>query len=306
MDYISSLKKENFPSLKGKLYFNYSLKNHTSLKIGGNAWVFFLPEDEEDLQNILSFSFRKKVPLTLIGNGTNLLIREGGIPGVVVKLSSKFAKIKEKEGKTKVGAALSLSRLVNYTVKRGLSGIEKLIGIPGSVGGAVVRNAGCLGEEISSWIKRMKIWDEEGKERIIPASRAKFSYRESEFLRKKWVITEVEFIFPRGEREKLLTSLKKAKLTRWLTQPLNKPSAGCIFKNPPGFSAGWLIEKAGCKGMREGQAQVSSKHANFIVNLGGAKSKEVEDLMERIRERVRRKFKIELKPEIDILGERRG
>jgi len=296
------LMREKGLMIKGKVIKGKPMKELTSLKIGGLADLFVIPEDSDDLRVVLDFCARNKTPFLLIGNGSKLLVRDEGFRGVVIKLGNGFRKIQEYEEGVIVGAGVDLPTLINLTAERGLSGLESLAGIPGTVGGAVVRNASAFGEVLSERIVWVKVMDTNNSGFVLKREEINFGYRSSLFLENKnLVLTEVKLrLFP-DKKEKIISRVNEATRKKMQTQPLSYPSAGCIFKNPPYYSAGYLIQNTGCLGMRVGDAQVSFQHGNFIINKGRAKARDIIQLIERIKKRVKEKFNIALEPEVEII-----
>lgn len=296
------MKLKEGPKIKGKVIPDKSMRDMTSLRIGGAADYFVIPEDLEDLKKILTFCKEGNFPVFIIGNGTKLLVKDEGLRGVVVKLGSSFKQI-ENHGKViRVGASVDLSALINFTVDRSLSGLELLAGIPGTVGGAVVRNAGAFGKSLSEKILSVKVLAEDNSDLVLLRDDMEFGYRTSTFWKNKsWVVVEVRLGLTPGTRERIFSLMREARRRKTLTQPLSLPSAGCIFKNPPSFSAGFLIQQAGCAGMRIGDAEVSSHHSNFIVNKGRATAKDMLELMKEVQMRVKDKFGIVLETELEII-----
>jgi len=296
------MKIKEGPKIKGKVIPDKPMRDMTSLRIGGAADYFVIPEDLDDLRKILTFCKEGNFPVFIIGNGTKLLVKDEGLRGVVVKLGSSFKQI-ENHGKViRVGASVDLSALINFTVDRSLSGLELLAGIPGTVGGAVVRNAGAFGKSLSEKILSVKVLAEDNSDLVLLRDDMEFGYRTSTFWKNKsWVVVEVRLGLTPGTRERIFSLMREARRKKTLTQPLSLPSAGCIFKNPPSFSAGFLIQQAGCAGMRIGDAEVSSHHSNFIVNKGRATAKDMLELMKEVQMRVKDKFGIVLETELEII-----
>jgi UDP-N-acetylmuramate dehydrogenase len=284
-----------------KFLRNEALKKYTSFRIGGPADYFCSPKDEQDLAEALRFAREKKIPVAIMGAGTNLLALDKGFRGLVVKLAGGFGRIKVKGRTIVAGAGVPLPQLVKISEKKGLSGLEFLAGIPGTVGGAVVMNAGAWGKEMSDHVTRVRVLDGKGKEKAVSNKGLNFGYRKSALQKSGEIVIEAVFRLRKGKvgaiKRKIRIYLEKRKAK----QPLGIPNAGSIFKNPKGRFAGEMVEMAACKGMRVGDAQVSTKHANFIVNLGDAKAREVIKLISRIQSIVKKKFKIELVPELKVM-----
>jgi UDP-N-acetylmuramate dehydrogenase len=291
---------------KGDLIEGEPLAGYTTFRIGGPADLLALPLGVKDLKRLLLAVAETECSLLVLGRGSNVLVSDGGFHGVVVVLSKGLCRTKKK-GKYEVyvESGCDLNKLINWTIERGLSGLENLSGIPGSVGGAVRMNAGAMGSSISEHVEQISILRIEGgdvKERYIDAEDIGFSYRHSD-LKSNDVIHEVKLKLSRERREVLEARRKEVNAWRKENQPLKQPSAGSIFRNPKGRAAGEIIEQSGLKGARIGEAMVSEKHANFIVNLGGAKASDVLRLIERIKEEVYAREGIELEEEIRLIGE---
>jgi len=290
------------PKIKGRVVIKQPMKELTSLKIGGLADFFVIPEDVDDLKAVLDFCTQEKISFLVIGNGSKLLVQDEGFKGVVIKLGEGFKKIKNESEELIVGAGVNLSSLIDFTAKKGLSGLESLIGIPGTLGGAVVRNASAFGESLSQRIIWAKVLDRNNSGFTLSRKDMDFNYRTSIFLKNKdLVLVEVKLSLPFDSKEKIISRLKETNRKKIQTQPLSFPSAGCIFKNPSFYSAGYLIQSTGCLGMRVGDAQVSFQHGNFIINRGDAQAKDIIQLMEKIRKKVKEKFNILLEPEVEII-----
>lgn len=280
---------------------NEPLKKHTSFRIGGPADYFCVPSNVEELKEALTFAWEHRLPVAVIGAGTNLLALDKGFRGLVIKLAGGLNQIRGRGRILHAGSGVLLSRLLNKAAQRGLGGLEFLAGIPGTVGGAVVMNAGAWGKEISKYLDRVVVVDQSGKEKIIKKERLAFGYRKSILQKGKYIVVEVVFKLRRSKKKRIKDKMREFLKRRRETQPLGIPNAGSIFKNPKGRFAGKLLEEAGCKGMRVGDAQVSDKHANFIVNLGEAKAHDVIKLITRMQSLVFRKFKVRLEPEIKLV-----
>ena len=235
-----------------------------------------------------------------MGAGTNLLALDSGFRGLVIKLFGGINDVKIHRPKAQVGAGVALSKLLLILARKGLGGLEFLAGIPGSIGGAVYMNAGAWGKGIGNFVEEVRVVDRSGKEQVLNRSQLGFGYRSSKLQNSPYLITDIVLKLRRKKGRLITKKMKEYLKLRKDKQPLGTPNCGSVFKNPKGEFAGNLIEKAGCKGMRIGDAQVSSKHANFILNLGEAKAKDVIKLMTCIRKAV----KIELEPEVKILIEK--
>ncbi|MBC7327140.1 UDP-N-acetylmuramate dehydrogenase [bacterium] len=284
--------------VKGKILFNEPMSRHTSFRIGGEAEAFFLPQDENDLLTALSFLEKERIPYYLLGNGTNILVSDKGLKGVVIKLGNQLKGFNPSVRSAKSGT--SLPRLLSTLSRLGLSGLEKLAGIPGTVGGAIKMNAGIPYFSIGDAVKSVKVF-RNGETLWIPKEEITFSYRDSSL--KGFVILEAIFQLTEDTPANIKKCQAKILNQRKLLQPLRTYNAGCVFRNPPSMSAGELLDKAGAKGMRQGGAYVSYKHANFIINRGDATAQDVFSLIQKCKELVKEKFNIELQLEIELWGE---
>ena len=283
--------------------YNEPLKSYTSLRIGGPADVFCSPDNIEDLKKVVSISQEHNIPFWVIGNGTNLLILDSGIRGLVINLNKGFKKIEFSDKIIKVGAGVSLAYLSKMALNRELSGLEFACNIPGVLGGAIINNAGFKEDCMENVIQDVTFLTGENKIERTSRSNLNFSYRECNLKGKSVVILEATLLLKKGNKEEIESKIKQNIEIRKTKQPLDKFSAGSIFKNPPGYYAGELIEKVGAKGLSRGKAEVSTRHANFIINNGGALARDILYLIEEIDKRVKKNFGIKLEREIEILGE---
>lgn len=282
---------------------NYPLHQLTTWKIGGPAEAVYWPQTKEDLSTVWQRAQEAEVPVWLIGQGSNLLLPDEGLPGVTL-VTTSLRKVKWGDCTVQVEAGYSLARLAQEAGERGFSGLEFARGIPGSLGGAVMMNAGAHGGAMAPLIMNVTALWADGTVKKVEKAELEFAYRFCSLRGHAWVL-EAKLVFSPGDRQKILQDMKENLTNRMLNQPLEKPSAGSIFQNPPGDSAGRLIEAAGWKGRSMGGAQVSTKHANFIVNTGNAKAKDVLTLMEEIQRDVQLKFGITLQTEVACLNEAR-
>ena len=274
----------------------------TSFRIGGPADLFVNVEDESELMHAKAAAYRASVPCFCLGAGTNLLVSDRGMRGLVVRLGDGFAKIKIDDMKVVAGAGAAFGTLVEVVVDRGLEGLEFGEGIPGTVGGGLVMNAGAFGGEIAKVVTLVHGVTEAGEAIALTKDEVKFAYRRTE-LPQRFVITRVDFELARGDRERLMARVAELKAKRASRQPRGVPNAGSIFKNPPGNFAGKLLEGAGLKGTRLGGAAFSDQHANFIVNLGGAQAAEVLALIDMARNKVKEQSGVLLEPEVRLVGD---
>lgn len=299
----NGIKKKIRKIVKGEVKFDEPLSKHTSFGIGGPADYFITSQDIEDLKKIILFSRKMKLPLKVMGRGTNLLVQDRGVRGIIIKLGKDFEGIKFSGDHLLAGAAVRLSTLIKLAASKGLGGLEFAVGIPGSLGGAVATNAGTETFSISQRLISIRVISGEGGLKELKVKDLNFDYRRCP-LQKNSIILDAKLKLEKKKEESILKEMNSFLKKRKETQPLGTANAGCIFKNPDiKTPAARLIEEAGLKGRRIGRASVSKVHANFILNLGKAKAKDVITLMEVIEEEVKEKTRIILEPEIEIWGE---
>lgn len=281
---------------------NVLLKNYTTFKIGGRTRYFFVARTKEDLISAIKTTKKFNLPFFILGKGSNLLVFDDGFNGLVIKIEN--CKLKIENSKITAGAGLSLSKLVNISLEKGLTGSEWAVGIPGTAGGAIYGNAGAFGKSMADIIKEVEVFDiNDSKFKIYNLRDCKFGYRDSIFKhRKNLIILLAVLKLRKSEKKQIQKKIKEFLNYKKRTQPLNFSSAGSIFKNSKKFSAAELIEKCNLKGKKIGNAKISEKHANFIVNLGNGKAKDVIKLINLIKKKVKNKFSIELKEEVCFLS----
>jgi UDP-N-acetylmuramate dehydrogenase len=293
--------KELLPN--SSIFSNEPLANHTTMRIGGPAEVLVIPNSVKDIENTIDFVKKEGINWTVIGRGSNLLVSDEGIEGIVIKLSDCLDHLQLEGSKVVVGAGYSLIKLATLMSRKGLSGLEFASGIPGSVGGAVFMNAGAHRSDISKVLNRAHILFEDGKIEWLTNEEMNFTYRTSILQKKRpGIVLEAEFQLVPGSREEVVSIMQKNKDYRKETQPWNFPCAGSIFRNPLPNFAGNLIERANLKGYQIGGAKVSEMHGNFIVNAGKASSKDVLQLIKYIQDTILEKFNVKLQTEIEIIG----
>lgn len=283
-----------------KILKNIPLRLHSTWKIGGRAQMFSVPKDIDELVSLLSLARRKKLKTLVIGNGSNMLFPDKGVRGLVIKLANGLNGIKIDGTCVTAGAGTMISALANRTASRGLGGLEFAIGIPATVGGAVVMNMGAWGREIADVVSRVKVICKDLSVIDLPAKMIKFGYRKSSLH--KYTVAEVTFKLRKMNKSALMARMRKILEKRKSSQPLGIPNAGCVFRNPANDSAGRLIDKAGLRGKRVGDAQISTKHANFIVNLGNASASDIKALIKKARSAVKKRFGVSLSPEIKMVS----
>lgn len=287
------------PPVRGRVTENAPLAQLTWLGVGGPAEVLFEPADKDDL----AFFLKAKVntPVTVIGGGSNLLIRDGGIPGVVIRLTSGFKKICVDGDKIICDAAVKNTEIAQAALEAGLSGFEFMVGIPGTIGGAVRMNAGAHGGCVADRLVELNGLEQSGAEIRLTRDEIPFDYRENA-LPSGWIFTDVVLKGVPDTQESIAARMTEFKKLRKQSQPTGVRTAGSMFKNPVGLKAWQLIEKAGCRGLRVGNAIVSEKHANFFVNLGGATARDFETLAEEVQKRVWETSEINLEWEVRRVG----
>lgn len=299
---IVDLKEKISELLPRKVYFEVPMKNYTSFQVGGVADCLAFPPGLEELTRLLNLLGARKLPYLVIARGTNLLVRDGGVRGLVISLSRGFREIEVKDEEIMVGAGTPLSRLLKLAQTQGLTGLEDLAGIPGTVGGALTMNAGAGSTQLGELVDSLRWIGTSGEVVQIKKEGLNFSYRDLE-LPRGTIILGATLRLDKGDREEIRSRTVKNLLTKKKTQPLDQLSAGCIFRNPPNQFAGKLIEEAGLKGVRVRGAKISELHANFIVNTGEARARDILILMDLIKEKVSQKTGISLVPEVKVIGE---
>lgn len=289
------------PQVRGKYLQNISLARHTWFGVGGNAEILYIPADADDLSHFLR-NKPHNIPLSLIGGGSNLLVRDGGVPGVVIKLDSLYFKqVEIGQDCITCGAGFHNVDLKKYLLQNELGGLEFLCSIPGVIGGSVKTNAGCFGKEVKDVMLHAQIMNGEGKIKTVSVQDLGLSYRSSLFP-EDWIILSITFKTSPSTKEKISQILEEQKQYRQAHQPYNQRTAGSTFKNPEGLKAWELIKKSGCADLSIGGAKVSEKHCNFLINTGNATAKDIETLGETIIQRVYQHTFITLEWEIKRMG----
>jgi len=282
-----------------KIKRNQPLKDKTTIKIGGPAQFFSAPKNSKELRELLIQADKNSIPVLVIGAGSNLLISDKGVKGLILKLSSAhFKKITLKGNTIEAGSGVMLASLIKFTLSKSLVGLEFLSGIPGTLGGALIMNAGCWGKNIGGLVKKIEVIDLKGNIKILNREEANFGYRKSGL--EKYIILSAGIGLKKSSREIIRRKIKDYLFKKRATQDLTSYNAGCIFKNPKALSAGKLIDLCGLKGNKRGGAFISAKHANFILNKSNAKASDVLSLIKLARIKVKQKFGVNLEPEIKI------
>lgn len=287
-------------NLYGEVLENVSLKDYNTYKIGGKTRYLVKPYNIDSLKELLIYIKNNTLKYIIIGNGSNIILPDSDYDGVVILLS-KLNEIKINENTINAFCGVSLTYFVNELVKNNLGGLESLSGIPGTLGGAIVNNAGCYGQTISDKLNSVT-YLENGEIKTINKEECNFSYRDSIFKKNKnFIILSAKFILDYKNKEEMLNIIKENMIKRNTSQPLNYPNAGSVFRNPIGYSAGNLIEDAGLKNYHINGAYVSDKHANFIINKDNASSEDIIELIEYIQKEISEKYNIKLKLEQEII-----
>lgn len=279
------------------------MSRHTSFRIGGPADIMALPQNEGELQALLLRAAAAHTPVTLIGNGSNLLVRDKGIRGLVIKLGNMLNEVRVCGGSITFGSGVSLAMAAKKAASLGLSGMEFAVGIPGTIGGAVYMNAGAYDGEMAKVVTSVRVMNAAGQVKELTAGQLDFAYRHTALQGSGWFVTAVTVALQPGEREAIEAKMADFSQRRISKQPLELPSAGSMFKRPPGYFAGTLIEQTGLKGYTVGGAQVSRKHAGFVVNIGGATAADVLQLIADVQDKVYAAHGVRLEPEVLVLGE---
>ena len=286
-----------------ELLLEEPMAKHTSFRIGGPADVLAQPGNEAELAALLKRAADHAVPVTLVGNGSNLLVRDKGIRGLVIKLSNLFSSITVAGNVLTFGSGISLAMASKKAASLSLSGLEFAVGIPGTIGGAVYMNAGAYDGEMAKVVTSVQVMDRQGQSSQLKADELDFSYRHTALQNSGLIVTSVTVSLQPGEAESIKAKMDDFSQRRIAKQPLELPSAGSMFKRPVGYFAGTLIEQTGLKGYTVGGAQVSTKHAGFVVNVGGATAKDVLQLIRDVQDRVLAVQGVKLEPEVLVLGE---
>lgn len=279
------------------------MSKHTTFKIGGPADCFVIPSTAEEAVKVIKIIHKYNMPFTMIGNGSNLLVMDKGIRGIVVNLNERFAKIEQKENILRVQCGALMADVSKFAGSCSLTGLEFAVGIPGSIGGCIFMNAGAYDGEIKNVVKSVTTVTKDGKLICYTKEQAQFGYRHSIFQDNGDLILEVELELSFGDKEAIEAKMADLTQRRETKQPLELPSAGSTFKRPPGYFAGTLIDQTGLKGLTVGGAQISTKHAGFVVNIGGATAQNVLDLIAQVQKRVYEKHGVKLYPEVKMIGE---
>ena len=305
MELKEIIEKSDLEIPKERILFNEPMKKYTTFKIGGPAECLIKIENVEELKKVLKLANENNVNITVIGNGSNVLVLDEGIKGItlIIKIEGyNFYSLDNKKIIISVGAGEKIPKMGRIFLNNSLTGFEEISGIPGSFGGAVRMNAGANGKEMKDIVKSVKCVDYLGNEKIFSNGEMKFEYRRSILKYEKYIVTEVEMELEKGDKEQILAKMEKYSNSRKEKQPLEYPSAGSTFKRGEDFLTAKLIEEAGLKGLCVGEAEVSTKHSGFIINKGNAKAKDVLELVEKVKKEIYKKFDKKIELEIEVIG----
>ncbi len=287
--------------VRGSILENEPMSRHTTYGIGGPVTAFITPCDKDDLSSILRFSKRHKIKTYFVGTGSNILFSDKGIKGIVVTPAKALNSLEFNENFLVAESGVMLGRIVKESLKRNLTGMESLIGVPGTLGGALVMNAGAFGSEISNTLYNVDVMKMDGDVITLHRNEIDFKYRFSTFLDDEFILL-ARFHLKKEDPSKIKEKKEKASMGRKSSQPLRFRSAGSVFKNPPNNAAGYLIDQVGLKGTKVGGAEISNHHANFFVNHGNASARDIIDLIRMARTEVYKKFNVKLELEIKTIG----
>jgi UDP-N-acetylmuramate dehydrogenase len=293
--------RARMPAVRGRLIPNQPLADLTWFRVGGAAQVLFMPDDESDLSYFLGL-LPIEIPVTVIGLGSNLIVRDGGVPGVVIRLGRGFSDVKiEPFSRIRAGAAVPDVKVSRLAQEAGIAGLAFFRGIPGAIGGALLMNGGAYGRETKDVVVEVRGLDRGGRARVFTNADMHYSYRRCD-VADDIIFTEAVFQGIPGDAQLIAAEMDKITEARETTQPIKSRTGGSTFKNPPGHKAWQLIDAAGCRGLKLGAAQVSELHCNFLINLGGARASDIEELGETVRARVKAHSGIDLEWEIKRFG----
>lgn len=287
---------------KDNVKIDEPMRSHTSFKVGGPVDILLTPESYEQIKEVIAFAKENNIPYLVLGNGSNLLVRDGGVRGIIIKLC-KLNNIEVNGDKIIAQSGSLLSRVSSMAAKSCLTGLEFASGIPGSIGGALTMNAGAYNGEISQVIESALVLNSRGEFQTLAKEELELDYRMSAIIKHGYTVLEAVFKLQKGEKEKIYARIEDLAQRRREKQPLEYPSAGSTFKRPAGYFAAKLIEDSGLKGVHVGDAEVSQKHSGFIINKGNATAKDITNLIEIVQQTVKEKFGVELHTEVMIVGE---
>lgn len=288
---------------KEGIYLNEPMKNHISFKVGGPADFLLKPKTEDEIKRLIEFLKNENIPYIVIGNGSNLLVKDGGIRGVVIKIADNFNNFEIEDTKVVAQSGALLSFMGKAILNKSLTGFEFAAGIPGTLGGAIAMNAGAYGGEMKDIVKSVRLMDSKGNIIELSNKEMEFEYRRSLISKSDYIVLSSIMELKEGNFDEIKGYMKELTKSRVTKQPLNLPSAGSTFKRPKGHFAAKLIEDSGLKGLTLGGARVSEKHSGFVVNIGDAKAKDIIELINVVKSTVYSKFGVMLEEEVKILGD---
>ena len=305
MELKEKIEKANLHIDENKIKYNEPMNKYTSFKIGGPAECLIKIDNEDDLKEILKFVKEENIKLTILGNGSNVLVLDKGIKGITLLMKIEKIEMHEEGNKVlvKLGAGEKIAKVGRVFLNKSLTGFEEISGIPGTIGGAVRMNAGANGKEMKDIVKTVTCMDLSGNRKVFTNKEMEFSYRRSIVFSKKYIVTEVEIELEKGKEQEIKEKMDKYAKFRKEKQPLEYPSAGSTFKRGEDFITAKLIDEAGLKGMSVGGAEISTKHAGFIINKNNATAKDVLDLVQKVKDEIYNKFGKKIELEIEIIGE---
>ncbi|MDY5986227.1 UDP-N-acetylmuramate dehydrogenase [Sporofaciens sp. SGI.106] len=279
------------------------MKKHTTFRVGGPADLFVMPSSEEEVKAAAAICDEEKVPYYIVGNGSNLLVSDKGYRGVIIQLYKEMSRIRVEDNVIYAQAGASLAKIANTALESSLTGFEFAAGIPGTIGGACVMNAGAYGGEMKDVLLEVRVMTSDGEVIVLPKEKLELGYRTSVIAKEGYIVLEAAIELRPGEQETIRTYMEELREKRTSKQPLEYPSAGSTFKRPEGYFAGKLIQDAGLRGFQVGGAQVSEKHCGFVINAHEATAADIVSLMDQVSGRVREQFGVVLEPEVKKLGE---
>ncbi|MBQ8803004.1 MAG: UDP-N-acetylmuramate dehydrogenase [Tyzzerella sp.] len=288
---------------ENRIYIEEPMKKHTTFRVGGVADYFVVPQNIEEVKAIVALCRQEEMPYYILGNGSNLLVGDKGYRGVMIQIYKEMSAIEVCGESIRVQAGALLSRVGSAALEAELHGFEFAAGIPGTMGGAVVMNAGAYGGEIKDVIIDATVLTPEGEVLVLQKDELELGYRTSVIAKKDYIVLEVNIQLEKGDREAIRARMEELKVQRVTKQPLEYPSAGSTFKRPEGYFAGKLIQDAGLRGFQVGGAAVSEKHCGFVINRGDATAADIVELMRRVSGKVMEEFGVQLEPEVKRIGE---
>lgn len=306
MDIKELIEQSSLKIAKDKILFNEPMAKYTTFKVGGPAECLIKIGTEEELKEILKFANENNIQITVLGNGSNVLVLDEGIKGITLIIKIEKIEIEKEDSKEnvkiKLGAGEKIAKVGRIFARENLTGFEEITGIPGTIGGAVRMNAGANGREMKDIVKNVKCMDYQGNEIVLENKDMEFNYRTSIIKNKKYIVTEVEIELKKGKLEEIKSTIDLYEAKRKSSQPLEYPSAGSTFKRGKDFITAKLIDEAGLKGTHVGDAEVSTKHGGFIINKGNATAKDILELVEIVKNEIYKKYQKKIELEVEIIS----